>query len=107
MTTPKNGMRPVPPGEILKEEFMKPLGLSANALARALDVPTNRVTGILNGTRIVTADTALRLARAFGTSPDVWLNLQQTYDLKIAARESGKKIERSVTPLSAEASDSL
>ena len=75
----KNGMRPVHPGEILREE-LDTLGLSANALARALGVPVNRVTLILNGR--ITADTALRLARYFGTTPQLWLNLQQTWELR-------------------------
>ena len=75
---------PVHPGEVLKEEFMKPLGLSANALARTLLVPTNRVSAIVNAERSVTADTALRLARALGTSPEFWLNLQKQYDLDCA-----------------------
>jgi len=75
---------PVHPGEVLKEEFMKPLGLSANALARTLLVPANRVSAIVNAERSVTADTALRLARALGTSPEFWLNLQKQYDLDCA-----------------------
>ncbi|NEX19718.1 HigA family addiction module antidote protein [Thiorhodococcus mannitoliphagus] len=72
----------VPPGEILREDFMKPLGLSANALAKALHVPTNRITAILNGSRSITADTALRLARYFNTTPTSWLNLQKNYELE-------------------------
>ena len=80
---PKNGMRPVHPGEILREE-LETLDLSANALSKALGVPVNRITAILNGQRGVTADTALRLARYFETTPQVWLNLQQTYDLRRA-----------------------
>ncbi len=75
---------PVHPGEVLKEEFMKPLGLSANALARTLFVPANRISAIVNAERSVTADTALRLARALGTSPEFWLNLQKQYDLDCA-----------------------
>ena len=75
---------PVHPGEVLKEEFMKPLGLSANALARTLLVPANRISAIVNAERSVTADTALRLARALGTSPEFWLNLQKQYDLDCA-----------------------
>ena len=92
-----NGMRPVHPGEILKEELDE-LGLSANALANALDVPTNRVTAILNGQRGVTADTALRLARYFGTTPQLWLNLQQSFELRVTQLESGKSIEERVHP---------
>ncbi len=92
-----NGMRPVHPGEILKEELDE-LCLSANALAKALDVPTNRVTAILNGQRGVTADTALRLARYFGTTPQLWLNLQQSFELRATEIESGKHIEERVHP---------
>lgn len=75
---------PVHPGEVLKEEFMIPLGLSANAVARSMRVPPNRLTAIINGSRAVTADTALRLGKAFRTSPEFWLNLQQRYDLDMA-----------------------
>lgn len=75
---------PVHPGEVLKEEFMKPLGLSANVLARAIRVPANRISAIVNGDRGITADTALRLAKALGTTPDFWLNLQKQYDLDCA-----------------------
>ncbi len=90
-----NNMRPIPPGEHLREE-MAELALSARALAAALGVPTNRVTGVLNGTRAITADTALRLARYFGTTPEFWLNLQQAYDLRRIRRTFGKRIERQV-----------
>jgi addiction module HigA family antidote len=89
---PKNGMRPIHPGEILSEEFLKPLNLSANELARALRVPPNRVTLIVAGKRAVTADTALRLARALGTTADLWMNLQKSYDLRVA--ELDKKLAR-------------
>ena len=92
-----NGMRPVHPGEILREELDE-LGLSANALANALHVPTNRITAILNGQRGVTADTALRLARYFGTTPQLWLNLQKSFELREAEIESGKQIEERVQP---------
>ena len=92
-----NGMRPVHPGEILGEE-LKELGLSANALAKALDVPTNRVTAILNGQRGITADTALRLSRYFGTTPQLWLNLQKAFELRVAELESWKHIEERVQP---------
>ena len=90
-------MRPVRPGEILREE-LRALDLSANALSKALDVPVNRITAILNGQRGVTADTALRLARYFGTTPSVWLNLQQTYDLRRAEIAVGKRITECVRP---------
>ena len=84
---------PVHPGEVLKEEFMKPLGLSANALARTLLVPANRISAIVNAERSVTADTALRLARALGTSPEFWLNLQKQYDLD-CARDAATDLAR-------------
>ena len=93
----KNGMRPVHPGEILRDE-LDALGMSANALSKALDVPVNRITAILNGQRGVTANTALRLARYFGTTPQVWLNLQKTWELRREEIESGRRIARRVQP---------
>ena len=90
-------MRPVHPGEILAEE-LEELGLSANTLANALCVPTNRITAILKGQRGVTADTALRLSRYFDTTPQVWLNLQKTFELRVAEIESGKDIAARVHP---------
>jgi antitoxin HigA-1 len=95
-----NRMRPIHPGEILRDE-MDMLGLSANAFAKALDVPTNRVTGILKEQRAVTADTALRLAQFFGTTADFWMSLQTSYDVKRARQAVGKEIERAVTSLKA------
>ena len=95
--TVTNGMRPVHPGEILRDE-LQALGLSANALSKALDVPANRITAILHGQRGVTADTALRLARYFGTTPQVWLNLQQTYELRRAEIAVGHQIAAGVKP---------
>ncbi len=89
------------PGEILREEFLAPLGMSANALARELRVPPNRITAIVNGTRSVTADTALRLARYFGITPEFWINLQAGHDLSRARSESGREIERGVRPRAA------
>ena len=90
-----NRMPPVHPGEILKEELAE-LELSANDFAKALAVPTNRVTAILNGDRRISADTALRLAHYFGASAQFWLNLQTAYDLAVAEREHGEEIRRSV-----------
>ena len=90
-------MRPVHPGEILGEE-LEELGMSANALAMALGVPTNRITTILNGQRSVTADTALRLSRYLGTTPQLWLNLQSAFELRTAELELGGEIEKSVRP---------
>lgn len=77
-----NKMRPIHPGEILKEEYMVPYGLSANALAQALSIPTNRITAIINETRGITGDTAIRLAGFFGTTPEFWMNLQSAYELR-------------------------
>lgn len=98
----KNGMPPVHPGEILAEELAE-LGLSAGAFARVLDVPPARVAAILRGRRNVSADTALRLARFFGTTPQVWLNLQANYELRKAEIRMGGKIAAVVKPLSAAA----
>ena len=94
----KNGMRPVHPGEILRGE-LDTLGLSVSALSKALDVPVNRVAAILNGQRGVTANTALRLARYFGTTPRVRLNLQKTRELRREEIESGGRIAERVQPL--------
>lgn len=94
-------MSPVTPGEILREDFMEPLDLSANALAKALHVPPNRITAILNGTRSITADTALRLARYFNTTPQSWLNLQKNYELELAKRTVGQTIKAEVSPRAA------
>ncbi len=93
----KNGLRPVHPGEILRDE-LEELGLSASALSRALGVPVNRVTMILNGQRGVSADTALRLARYFRTTPQLWLNLQKTWELRQAEIEAGPEVAKYVTP---------
>ena len=98
----RNGMRPVHPGEILREE-LDALGLSANALSKALGVPVNRITMILNGQRGVTADTALRLARYFGMTPQLWLNLQKTWELRRAEIDAGREITERVTPRQATA----
>ena len=92
-----NGMRPVHPGEILSEE-LEELGMSANALAKALHVPTNRITAILKGQRGMTANTALRLSRFFGTTPHLWLNLQKAFELRTAEIESGADIAEQVQP---------
>ncbi len=93
----KNGMRPVHPGEILREE-LEELEMSANFLATELGVPGNRITAILNGQRGITADTALRLSRYLGTTADFWMNLQKTYELRVAELTAGKEIERTVVP---------
>lgn len=98
---PKNGMRPVHPGEILREEYLVPLGMSAHALSIALRVPAPRINDIVRERRGITPDTALRLARYFGTTPEFWINLQSSYDLKVATRELGKTIAREVLPKAA------
>jgi addiction module HigA family antidote len=89
---------PVHPGEVLRHEFLEPLGLTAHALALALRVPANRITAILSGRRAVTAETALRLARHFGTTPGFWLNLQKAYELEVAERAEGARIRAEVAP---------
>ena len=100
--TIKNGMMPVHPGEVLREE-LDTLGLSANALAKAIDVPANRVTAILNAERGITADTALRLGRYFDTTAQFWLNLQQTWQLRLAENKAGSRILECVVPRHTEA----
>ena len=96
-----NTLPPIHPGEILREEFMKPRGLSQNGLARALNVPPRRVTEIVLEKRGISADTALRLARYFGTSAEMWAGLQADYDLRLARYQKQKEIERDVAPLAA------
>jgi addiction module HigA family antidote len=86
-------LSPISPGEILLEEFMRPLGISQNQLAREIDVPVSRVAGIVKGNRAITADTALRLGLYLGTSAEMWLNLQSQYDLRVAQRTIWPKIK--------------
>lgn len=97
----KNGMRPIHPGEILREEFMAPLGLSANALARAIHVTPARINDIVRGRRGITGDTALRLARYFNTTPQFWLNLHMAFELRQAELQTGEEIARQITPRAA------
>ena len=97
----KNGMRPVHPGEVLREDFLAPLGMSANALAKALNVPAPRINDVVRERRGISADTAMRLARYFGGDARSWLNLQAAYDLRIAEIENAKRIEREITPAAA------
>ncbi len=97
----KNGMRPVHPGEILREEYLRPLGMSANALAKALKVTPARINDIVRERRGITADTALRLARYFGTDARSWMNLQSAYDLRVAELAQSKRIILSVRPRAA------
>jgi antitoxin HigA-1 len=84
---------PIPPGEILYEEFMRALGISINALARDIDVPPNRISEIIHGKRAITADTALRLGKYFNVSPELWLGLQTDYDIRVARRTIWPEIE--------------
>jgi addiction module HigA family antidote len=94
----KNGMRPVHPGEILREDYLVPLDMSANAVAKALNVPAPRINDIVRERRGVSADTAMRLARYFGGDARSWLNLQAAYDLRVAELASAKRIEREIAP---------
>ena len=94
-----NGMRPIHPGEILREEFLLPMNLSAHALAIALRLPAPRINDIAREKRGVSADTALRLARYFGTSAEFWLGLQADYDLKMARKAAGDAIARDISPM--------
>jgi addiction module HigA family antidote len=96
--TKKRRLPPVHPGEILKEDLLGPLGLSINGLARDLRVPVTRISEIVNGRRSITADTALRLARYFDTTPQFWMNLQAAYDLDVATRTSAERIARDIHP---------
>jgi addiction module HigA family antidote len=90
---------PVHPGEFLREDFLLPLGLSANALAMALRVPVTRISEILRERRGISADTALRLARYFGTTPDFWMKMQVGYDLALAQRATRSRIEKEILPM--------
>ena len=90
---------PITPGEILREDFMEPLAISINQLARDLSVPPNRISEIVNGKRAITADTALRLQRYFGVEAQFWLNLQNEYDLRIMKRKIWSDIERRIIPV--------
>jgi len=94
-----NKMRPIHPGEILREEFLAPIEMSAHALAMKLRVPAPRINDIVRERRAITSDTALRLARFFGTTSQFWINLQGSYDLKQAEIAHGNEIEREVQPM--------
>jgi len=95
----RNGMRPIHPGEVLREEFVVPMDLTASELARKLDVPVNRVTQLLHEQRSVTAETAMRLSLAFDTTAQFWMNLQTTYDLRKAEIEHGAALGKRVKPI--------
>jgi antitoxin HigA-1 len=96
----RDKLNPVHPGEVLLEEFLKPMGLSQNRVALDIGVHPRRINEIVLGKRRISADTALRLARFFGTSPQFWLGLQMDYDLDVAADELGRKLEIEVRPFS-------
>src|SRR5207248_6871123 len=96
-----NKLPPIHPGEILREEFLRPIGLSQNALARALRVPPRRINEIVLEKRGITADTALRLARYLGTTAEMWTGLQADFDLRLARYKKARTIEREVEPLAA------
>jgi antitoxin HigA-1 len=98
MAARKIKLAPVHPGEILLEEFMNPLALSRNGLARSLHVPANHVSDIVNQKRGISATMALRLARYFGTSPELWLGLQQDFELDVAREKVAMRVEREVLP---------
>ncbi|MEX2163444.1 MAG: HigA family addiction module antitoxin [Sulfuricaulis sp.] len=89
-------LKPIHPGEILLEEFMRPMDISINRLARDIVVPPGRISAIVNGKRAITADTALRLGKYFGVSPEVWMGLQADYDLRVAQRAIGAEVEKRV-----------
>lgn len=96
---PSDGkLRPIPPGVVLLEEFMRPLGLSQNELARRLGIPPGRVNDLVHGRRTITPDTAVRLAVYFGTTEDFWINLQAQYDARIARRDLRPAIEKQLQP---------
>ncbi len=97
----KNGMRPVHPGECLREDYLIPLGMSVNALAKALHVPTPRINDIVRERRGITADTAMRLARYFDTTPQFWMALQSEYDLRVAQIAKADTIDKEINPRAA------
>lgn len=92
---------PLHPGEVLSEEYLKPIGVSQNRLALSMRIPAQRINEIINGKRAITADTAIRLAKVIGTTPEFWLSLQMDYDLQTTIRKEGKRIEREVEPIPA------
>jgi addiction module HigA family antidote len=89
-------LTPITPGDVLLEEFLQPMKITQNQLAKDIHVPANRISQIIHGKREITADTALRLGRYFGIEPEFWLNLQMRYNMKIAKRKVGRKIEKEV-----------
>ncbi len=95
----KKNLDPISPGEILKEDFLEPLGISINKLSRDISVPPNRISEIVNGKRAITADTALRLQRYFGIEANFWLNLQNEYDLRLQKKKVWDDIEQRIIPI--------
>ncbi len=98
---PKNGMRPVHPGEVLREDYLKPLGMSANALSVALKVPASRINDIVLERRGITVDTAMRIVRYFGGDVQSWMNLQTAYEIKMAEKLLAKKVFAEIQPMAA------
>ena len=96
MAAKQKFLKPIHPGEVLLEEFMKPLDISINRLARDIAVPPGRISAIVNGRRSISADTALRLGKFFGVSPEIWIGLQGEYDLRVAQRVIGPELEKRV-----------
>jgi len=103
----KDFLDPITPGEILREDFMKPMGISMNKLSRDIAVPPNRISEIVNGKRSISADTALRLERYFGVEAQFWLNLQSEYDLRVMKRKIGKDIKQRILPAKKVAASSM
>ena len=101
IAAPVNAMRPVHPGEVLREDYLKPLNMSANALAQALHVPASRVNDIVLERRGVTVDTAMRLVRYFGGDVQSWMNLQTAYEIKVAGKALARRLEKEIIPLAA------
>ncbi len=101
ITAPPNGLRPVHPGEVLREDYLKPLGMSANALSLALKVPASRINDIVLERRGVSVDTAMRLVRYFGGDVQSWMNLQTVYEVKVAQKNLARQIAREVVPMAA------
>jgi addiction module HigA family antidote len=99
LTTTEGRIKPPHPGETIQEDYLEPMGISVNNLSKSLGIGASRLNEIVRGERGITADTALRLARCLGTTPQFWLNLQSLYDLRIAEQKSRKRIEREVKPL--------
>ena len=101
IAAPVNAMRPVHPGEVLREDYLKPLNMSANALAQALHVPASRVNDIVLERRGVTVDTAMRLVRYFGGDVQSWMNLQTAYEIKVAGKALAQRLKKEIIPLAA------